>query len=141
MERPVAWVFVVAMNRARRDLRRESAAPRLPAVDLVRDPADPATARLTVLNGLARLAPRQRAAVVLRYLADLQISEVAAAMGCSEGTAKATLHAALANLRVRVDDDQPPAAPPVDPDAATHRMVLASPSPTGPAAPREGSMR
>jgi RNA polymerase sigma-70 factor (ECF subfamily) len=121
MERPVAWVFVVAMNRARRDLRRESAAPQLPAVDLVRDPADPATARVTVLNGLARLARRQRAAVVLRYLADLQIAEVAAAMGCSVGTAKATLHAALANLRVRVDE--PPVS--VDPDAATHRLALA----------------
>jgi RNA polymerase sigma-70 factor, ECF subfamily len=126
MERPVAWVFVVAMNRARRDLRRESASPALPVVDLMRDPADPATARLTVLNGLARLAPRQRAAIVLRYLADLQIAEVASAMGCSVGTAKATLHAALANLRIRFDDTEL-APPPVDPDAATHPMVLAAP--------------
>jgi RNA polymerase sigma-70 factor (ECF subfamily) len=124
MERPVAWVYVVAMNRARRDLRRESAAPALPSVDLVRDPAEPAAARLAVLDGLARLAPRQRAAIVLRYLADLQVAEVASAMGCSVGTAKATLHAALANLRVTIDDEPPTAEwHPPDPDATTHRMA------------------
>lgn len=126
MERPVAWVYVVAMNRARRDLRRESAAPAAPALDLVRDPADPAASRIAVLNGLARLAPRQRAAVVLRYLADLQVAEVAAAMGCSVGTAKATLHAALANLRVTVDDTEPQpfSSPTPGPDATTHHMVV-----------------
>ena len=56
-------------------------------------------------NRLAQLAPRQRAAVVLRYLADLSVSEVAGAMGCSLGTAKATIHQALNRLRVTFEED------------------------------------
>lgn len=124
MDRPVAWVYVVALNGARRTLRRELAAP---APDLLGPAPDPATAvaaRLSVHDALAELAPRQRVAVVLRYLADLQVNEVAAAMGISVGTAKATLHTALARLRVElapgeIDDGQqartsvPVASPPL----------------------------
>jgi RNA polymerase sigma factor (sigma-70 family) len=51
-------------------------------------------------EALDRLTGRQRAAVVLRYLADLPIAQIAIALGCAEGTAKATLHQALAILRI-----------------------------------------
>ncbi|MFI5045705.1 MAG: RNA polymerase sigma factor [Acidimicrobiia bacterium] len=44
----------------------------------------------------------RRAAVVLRYLADLPLVEIARVMGCAEGTVKATLHQSLARLRARV---------------------------------------
>ena len=103
MDRPVAWVYVVALNGARRVLRREFGAPAPDPLGPTPDPAGAATARVAVRDALALLAPRQRVAIVLRYLADLQVTEVAAAMGCSVGTAKSTLHTALARLRVEFD--------------------------------------
>jgi RNA polymerase sigma factor (sigma-70 family) len=61
-----------------------------------------------VQAALEQLAPRQRAAVVLRYLGDLSVAEVARAMGCAEGTIKSTLHTALARLRVDLDEEHQP---------------------------------
>ena len=107
MERPVAWVYVVAMNRAKRELRRTM------PVDLVEttrpgsvDESAAVATAVSVRTALECLAPRQRAAVVLRYLADLSIAEVADAMGCAEGTVKSTLHSALARMRVELDDQE-----------------------------------
>ena len=48
------------------------------------------------------LAPRQRHAVVLRYAAGLSVQEVADAMGCALGTAKATLNHALEHMRIEM---------------------------------------
>ncbi|MEV0597522.1 SigE family RNA polymerase sigma factor [Nonomuraea cavernae] len=53
-----------------------------------------------VLRGaLARLTPRQRAVLVLRYLEDLPEDRVAEALGCSIGTVRSTTHRSLARLR------------------------------------------
>ncbi len=105
MERPAAYVTVVATNRARRDLRRDGRRPDPPPGAPAPDPAGTVALDLSLHDAIAALAPRQRAAIVLRYLGDLTIADVAAAMGCSEGTAKATIHQALARLRVRLDDE------------------------------------
>jgi RNA polymerase sigma-70 factor (sigma-E family) len=48
------------------------------------------------------LPPRQRAALVLRYYEDLSEADTAELMGCSTGTVKSQLAAALAKLRERV---------------------------------------
>ncbi len=45
------------------------------------------------------LPPRQRAMVVLRVYQDLPYADIAGIMGCSEGTVKATMFAALGKLR------------------------------------------
>jgi DNA-directed RNA polymerase specialized sigma24 family protein len=129
MDRPVAWVYVVALNRAKRELRRESDAPRpdTPHPDSTGPGADPAGAvadRVLVIDALARLAPRQRAAVVLRYLADLRVSEVADAMGCSVGTAKATLHTALQRLRVTTADTDDDAGVGADKNSDPQAVLL-----------------
>lgn len=55
--------------------------------------------RSAVLVALAHLPPRQRAAVVLRYLDDLSEAQTAAALGCSVGTVKSQTSAALRKLR------------------------------------------
>ncbi len=61
---------------------------------------DPPTAdRLDVLGALRQLAPRQRTAVILHYLGDLPLPEVARLMNVSEGTVKA--HLAQARTRLR----------------------------------------
>ena len=56
-----------------------------------------------LVRALAQLGPRQRAAVVLRYLEDLSEAETAAALGCSVGNVKSQTSRALARLRVVID--------------------------------------
>jgi RNA polymerase sigma-70 factor (sigma-E family) len=51
------------------------------------------------------LPPRQRTALVLRYYEDLSEAETADLMGCSTGTVKSQLSAALVKLRERVGPD------------------------------------
>jgi RNA polymerase sigma factor (sigma-70 family) len=101
MERPAGWVYVVALRggrrqRSRRPLTEES----MPAPDAIGEMVE----REALEELLRRLPDRQRIAVVLRYLADLPLVDVAAAMGCAVGTVKSTLHAALARLRVELDE-------------------------------------
>ena len=66
--------------------------------DLEAASSDPDTA-LVVQRSLARLTPRQRAVLVLRYFDDLTERETAEVLGVSVGTIKSTNAAALARLR------------------------------------------
>ena len=61
--------------------------------------------RIVVADALAKLTSRQRLAVVLRFRADMTVSEIADAMGCAPGTVKATLHQSLAKLKVSLAED------------------------------------
>jgi RNA polymerase sigma-70 factor (sigma-E family) len=51
------------------------------------------------LAALAGLAPRMRAAVVLRHVHGLSVAETAEALGCEEGTVKSQSSRGLALLR------------------------------------------
>jgi RNA polymerase sigma factor (sigma-70 family) len=63
------------------------------------------TVSISLASALATLPARQRTAVVLRFLADLSVAEIAEAMGCAEGTVKSTLHSALDRMRLRVEGE------------------------------------
>jgi RNA polymerase sigma-70 factor (ECF subfamily) len=104
MSRPDGWVYVTAMNMARRERRRDQrmATPGIVGDAIVSDVADRVVTRLLIDDLLATLSPRQREAVVLRFAAGLTIDDVSRAMGCAAGTAKATLHQALQAMRVGV---------------------------------------
>ncbi|MEU6150877.1 SigE family RNA polymerase sigma factor [Actinosynnema sp. NPDC047251] len=60
-------------------------------------------ARDLVHAALLRVPPRQRAVLVLRYFEDLPVSEVAVAMGCTEGTVKSQTARGLVALRTAVE--------------------------------------
>ena len=64
------------------------------------DPSDEVVATVAVRKALARLAPRQRAVLVLRYFEDLSESQTAEILGVSVGTVKSQARDGLARLRV-----------------------------------------
>ncbi|MDQ1396990.1 MAG: hypothetical protein QOG64_2249 [Acidimicrobiaceae bacterium] len=105
MARPVAWVYVVASRRAIDRHRHDGHDFETVPVADGAGAADDVATSLSLRTSLAALPVRQRQAVVLRFLADLSIDEVAQAMQCAPGTVKSTVHAALARLRVELDED------------------------------------
>lgn len=100
-DNPGAWVRRVAIRDAVRATRRLRRPEMLLAEAPVHDPDDVVMVRTAV----SALPARQRAAVVSHYFFDRPVSEVAAALGCSEGTAKTHLHRARATL-ARVLNEQ-----------------------------------
>ncbi len=62
------------------------------------EPPDP-TARFTLQRALARLTPKQRTVLVLRYFEDLTEEQTAAAMGVRLGTVKSQTRHALLRLQ------------------------------------------
>lgn len=63
------------------------------------DIADRLVDRGVLLHALAQLAPKQRAALVLRYFDDLSEADTAKALGCSTGSVKQHTTRGLAKLR------------------------------------------
>jgi RNA polymerase sigma factor (sigma-70 family) len=57
-----------------------------------------------ILAGLARLAPRQREVLVLRYWSELSEREIAETLGIAPGTVKSTASDALARLNTLLGD-------------------------------------
>ncbi|MFD9905968.1 SigE family RNA polymerase sigma factor [Streptomyces sp. NPDC059063] len=55
--------------------------------------------RIVMRGALARLTPRQRSVLVLRYFEDLPEADVARILGCTVGTVRSTTHRSLARLR------------------------------------------
>ncbi len=95
-----AWVWRIVLNAARSDVRRsvtELGYGELPSAN--GRPEDDAELRMA----LARLPERQRTAVFLRYYADLEYASIAEALGISSGTVAATLNAAHAAIRTRLE--------------------------------------
>ena len=98
------WLLRIATNRALAMRRSEA---RVVTLAVVPDSAgrDPdAAERLTLLGVVHELPVRMRAAVVLRYYADLPVRDVAAALGTSENTVKTQLRESLERLRIALAD-------------------------------------
>ena len=100
LDSPAGWVWRTATNQVRRLTRRRAHEQRLLAsVSAGAHRAVESTGDdLDLRRAIASLSDRQRAAVVLYYLADLSVRDVAAAMGVATGTVDATLHHARARL-------------------------------------------
>ncbi|MFE5190487.1 SigE family RNA polymerase sigma factor [Streptomyces sp. NPDC056628] len=79
--------------------RREVSVPELPEPGSEPDASAAAELRLLMRGALARLTPRQRTVLVLRYFEDLPEADVARILGCSVGTVRSTTHRSLARLR------------------------------------------
>jgi RNA polymerase sigma-70 factor (ECF subfamily) len=79
------WVVTTALNVSRRTLRRR--ATPVVAERLSNDPDE----LIDLRRAVRALSPRQQEAVMLHYLHDLPVNDVAKAMGTAPGTVKAHL--------------------------------------------------
>ncbi len=98
MANPSGWVYRVAVNLGYNRTRRRALERRRPLPTDRDHPdvegvADPAIAR-----ALAALPVEQRAVIVLRFHLDWPLDEIAAALGCKDGTVKSRLHRGLQRL-------------------------------------------
>lgn len=101
IESLTAWVTTAAMNLARSGLRRfraERRAKERLSFDGNLSGPGPSGARIDVARALATLPRRQREATVLRYYLGMDVKEIAAVLGVSEGSAKTTLFRARRKL-------------------------------------------
>jgi RNA polymerase sigma factor (sigma-70 family) len=103
MTYPTAWVHRVAINVANRNRRRrrqeEQLHPKL--AETTPEPDD----HPELWQAVAALPPRQRTAIVLRYVADLPEEAIAEAMHISRGTVAATMAQARQRLREVLADE------------------------------------
>lgn len=102
------WLYRITVNLC---LDARSRLARFPLVDdedsvaegssgpIIEEEAEGRETGRLVARAVGGLPPRQRAMVVLRLFQDLPYLEIARIMGCSEGTVKATMFAALRKLR------------------------------------------
>jgi len=107
-----AWVIAIALNTARRRFRRRrpelTATGELPDVpDAGIDPVaalDRARQRRALLVALAELPEREREIVSLRYGAELNASDIGAAMGVEPATIRKILERTRSRLGARLED-------------------------------------
>lgn len=106
-----AWVHRITVRHALRRLKRRRRAREAETpLGLLAEAAQPAApqdvdpdaviaARQALATALSKLPPKQRLALALRYVHDLSDAEIAAALGCREGTVHAHLSRARQALR------------------------------------------
>lgn len=133
------WLASIAVNLARNRRRRlgdrQPPGSLEPMLDAGYDPpadrrtapattADRRETQLELATLLLRLAPAVRAAIVLRHVDGLSVTEVAEALGRPEGTVKAQVHRGLRELRALVEAS-PEAAQPTHPPVRAARRLSA----------------
>jgi RNA polymerase sigma factor (sigma-70 family) len=96
VQTPTAYVRVTVTNAVRTHARRETRRRSLPNERL--EPVLPCELDET-WHLLDRLPARERQALVLRFYADLPITEIAQALDCRVGTAKSLVHRGLARMK------------------------------------------
>jgi RNA polymerase sigma-70 factor, ECF subfamily len=105
------WLLAIVVNRSRNAAQRQRT-PAMPLSDEGLDePADAADVEQTYMRleedaelrrAFVTLPLDQRQVIELRYFAELDVAEIAAALHIPIGTVKSRLHRALAALRLRL---------------------------------------
>ena len=99
-----AWLYTIAQRKATDAVRGRRPAGELDAVAEERLASPPHRSFDDALwSSVRRLPPKQRAAVVHRYVFDLAFREVGERMGISEVAARQNVSAGLRRLRMEVD--------------------------------------
>jgi RNA polymerase sigma factor (sigma-70 family) len=98
-----AWVLTIAHRKAL-DHHRARRRRAVPVADLpeATAPADPEPRDDGVWARVHGLPPKQRAAVLLRFVGDLSHRDIARALGCSEDAARRSTFEGLRRLRLEM---------------------------------------
>ena len=105
VQNPEAWLRTVALNYQRNSWRHAKVVRRFVASVPGRQMApELGPDHVAVVRALAELDPDQRQVVVLRYLADLGIAEIANELGVPEGTVKSRLARGRGRLAPLLDE-------------------------------------
>ena len=99
-----AWLYRTAVRAALREAERSRTRREAERAAAVSEHA-PDAAALAAAQLLAGLPPRQRAALTLRYVHDLDDHAIATALGCRPGTVRSLLSRGLSTLREQADPD------------------------------------
>jgi RNA polymerase sigma factor (sigma-70 family) len=106
---PEAWVRTVALNRLRGGWRHAAVVRRYQGrVPGPQGSVDIGPEHVAIVTALAAVDDQQRQVVVLHYLADLGIAEIAAELGVPEGTVKSRLSRARTKLAHLLDEHEEP---------------------------------
>ena len=100
--RPGGWVYTVALNEAKRKLRRRAMERSLLLKFHLELEVPPETG-FELWDLVRTLPPRERTAVVLRYVGDLPEAEVAKVMGISAGGVAKMLNVARSRIDSNLD--------------------------------------
>lgn len=111
MERPGAYAHRIAMNLANSHYRRQRIARRArstAAAGHASEYNDPDVAAvLSVRTAVRALPRRRRQIIVLRFVGELTLPEIAAALNVGLGTVKSELHHALSCLKESLSVNEP----------------------------------
>ena len=98
------WLYTithgVAVDRIRRDYKRDTAEQaQLEGLLDIEEPSFDKEDATAIRDALSRLGVKHREVLVLHFLQDLSILEIANVVGCSEGTVKSRIHYAKRQMK------------------------------------------
>jgi RNA polymerase sigma factor (sigma-70 family) len=126
MESPTGWTYKVALNYGRRRLLRRRFERALLLRQTRERPAEGNSASgrdMDLWRIVSSLPPRQRTAIVLRYLGDFSELQVAQLMGISAGAASSSLSSARGRLAELLTGDIQESRPEPEGDSWTNKQA------------------
>jgi RNA polymerase sigma-70 factor (sigma-E family) len=109
LSNPEAWLRTVAFNRLRGGWRHSAVVRRYQCrVPGPQGAVEVGPEHVAIVTALAEIDEQQREVVVLHYLADLGVAEIAAELGVPEGTVKSRLFRARTKLAHLLDEQEEP---------------------------------
>jgi RNA polymerase sigma-70 factor (ECF subfamily) len=120
---PEAWVRRVATNLATSRWRRDRTARAAAHQLIARNVPEISPDTVALIAGLRKLPERQRVVLVLHYLADLPVGQIAAELRCPVGSVKAWLSRGRDALAAALADDS------VGPEVGKRRARTRRPTP------------
>ncbi len=109
--KPLSWLIGIARtciveHQSARPLTTDEAHDQASTEDLAHE----VTERLTVVDAVARLEPKDRELVALRYGADLSTHQIAEVLESTPNAVDVALHRCRARLKVELEDTSGPSA-------------------------------
>jgi RNA polymerase sigma-70 factor (ECF subfamily) len=101
------WLMSIAANEARQIARsrRRRSVREVAVIDPARPPDTDGAAAIDLANAIARLDPRDRVIVGLRFVGGFDSTEIGRVLGMSANAVRVRLHRALERLRMDLGDD------------------------------------